>query len=156
MKPFGTSFNPWRAWAVLVAILTLSGCLDFGEDNELSGAAFDAAKVEEVASITGLTFPPGTKGLHYYYRGSGIDDALAAKVEVPESGRSEFMSNAIFREGTEEKAGLQIGRGKSWWEIDHLTNRVDRKQTLPGNQLLEVSCGREGEAFVVYISWATS
>jgi hypothetical protein len=39
--------------------------------------------------------------------------------------------------------------------VDGLTDRIDRKQDLPGVRFLEVSCGREAAEFVVYLSWWT-
>jgi hypothetical protein len=138
-------------------VLASSGCkLKFGEDVELSGSDFDAAKLGEISTRTGLQFPPSANGVGYFYQGSGIDDALAAKIEIPEVGIADFMKNAVFTEGESAKPSIQIGAGKRWWNLDALTDRVDRKQNLPSAQFLEVTCGREGEAFVVYVSWMTT
>jgi hypothetical protein len=134
-----------------------AGCdLNFGDDVELSGAAFDSTKLAKVSTLTGITFPPGAQGIEYYYLGSGIDDALAAKVMIPDAKIDEFKSNTVMTTGTDSKASIQIGRGKPWWKIDGLTERIDRKLDLPNARFLEITCGREGSAFVVYLSWITT
>lgn len=122
---------------------------------ELSGAAFDATKLAEVSKLTGVVFPPGTRGVEYLYLGSGIDDSLAAKVVVPDDQIEAFLSNPAMQKGEDSKASVQIGRGRAWWKVDGLTDRIDRKQDLPDVRFLELSCGREAAEFVVYLSWWT-
>ncbi|HEX7260878.1 MAG TPA: hypothetical protein VF258_03605 [Luteolibacter sp.] len=141
---------------LLFAFATACCNLKFGDDVELSGAAFDAAKLAKVSTLTGLTFPVGSRGVEYYYQGSGIDDALAAKIIIPATGIDDFKSNAVMATGTESKATMEIGRGKPWWNPDSLTDRVDRKMDLPNARFLEVTCGQEGSDFVVYLSWAAT
>jgi hypothetical protein len=142
---------------ILLVSFMAGGCdLKFGDDVELSGAAFDSAKLAEVSALTGVNFPPGTRGMEYYFLGSGIDDALAAKVVIPDGEIDDFKSNAVMTTGTDAKASIQIGRGKAWWRIDALTDRIDRQVDLPNARFLEVTCGREGSDFVVYLSWMTT
>jgi hypothetical protein len=142
---------------ILIVALTTAGCdLKFGDDVELSGAAFDAAKITEVSTLTGVTFPTGSRGIEYYYIGSGIDDALAAKITVPADEIESFKANTVMTTGTDSKATIQIGRGKPWWKIDGLTDRTDRTIDLPNGRFLEVTCGQEGSDFVVYLSWITT
>ena len=81
--------------------------------------------------------------------------SLAAKIESSDDDVDEFMNNPVFRLGGEAKPNIQIGRGKKWWRLEQLAARTDRAQDLPVAQTLEVSCGREGTRFVVYISWMT-
>jgi predicted small secreted protein len=141
---------------LLVSFMTAGCDLNFGDDVELSGAAFDSAKLAEISALTGVTFPPGAVGIEYYYLGSGIDDALAAKVMIPDEEVDEFKSNTVMTTETDSKASIQIGRGKPWWKIDELTDRIDRKLDLPSARFLEITCGREGSDFVVYLSWITT
>jgi len=142
---------------ILLISLMTAGCdLKFGDDIELSGAAFDSAKLAEVSKLTGVNFPLGARGVEYYYLGSGIDDALAAKIMIPNTEIEEFKSNTVMTTGTDSKASIQIGRGKPWWKIDSLTDRIDRKLDLPNARFLEVTCGREETDFIVYLSWITT
>lgn len=142
---------------ILLVLLITAGCdLKFGDNIELSGAAFDSAKLAKVSKLTGVNFPLGARGVEYYYLGSGIDDALAAKIMIPNTEIEEFKSNTVMTTGTDSKASIQIGRGKPWWKIDSLTDRIDRKLDLPNARFLEVTCSREGTDFVVYLSWITT
>jgi hypothetical protein len=141
--------------AALSVILT-SCDMKFGDDVELSGAAFDATKLSQVSTLTGVTFPTGSVGGEYFYLGSGIDDALAAKIMIPDTAVKEFNTNPVFTTGTDSKANIEIGRGKPWWKIGSLTDRIDRTLNLPNARFLEVTCGRENGVFVVYVSWITT
>lgn len=144
---------------LIAAALALSGCksgLSFGDDVELSGAAFDHTKLAEITKLTGIHFPTGSKGLEYYYQGSGIDDALAAKVQIPADRVSELILNPVFSTGSNSKPSIQIGKSKTWWKIDGLTDRVDRTLNLPKARFLEVTLGKEGSDTVLYLSWITT
>ena len=82
----------------------LGGCLDFGEDVELTGAEVTDKELAEVTRRTGIVFPKGTVGLGYYFQGSGIDDALALKASIPDGERLDFLKNGIFIKGDKSKA----------------------------------------------------
>jgi hypothetical protein len=141
------------------SLLVLSGCkpgLSFGEDVELSGANFDSSKLTQVSTLTGITFPKGSEGIEYFYQGSGIDDALAAKVRIPNDAINEFKTTTVFSEGSDSKPTVQVGRSKAWWKVDGLSERIDRTKELPNARHLELSLGKEGEDFVVYLSWITT
>jgi hypothetical protein len=81
---------------VLIFLLVLVGCLEFGDDVELSGDEVEASVLAEVERITGVNFPEGTEGLNYFFLGSGIDDALWLKAIVPEEKIAELLQNQIF------------------------------------------------------------
>lgn len=144
-----------RYW-LLSTCLLLAGCLDFGDDIELSGAEFDATKLAEVSTLTGINFPAGSRGVEYFYQGSGIDDALAAKIEIPESKLEEFKTNPVFQSESDSLLGLRAGSGKPWWRIEALSDRIDRQQELPMGRYLAISLGKEGDHFYVYLSWITT
>lgn len=145
-----------RKIVLVFMVFCISGCLEFGDDVEVSGAAFDAPKLAQITSLTGVSFPSGATGLDYLYRGSGIDDALAARVQIPESQKDEFMAQAVFTNGENVTPYIQIGKGKPWWNLDALVNRTDRSMNLPNAQFLEISLGHEGDDLVVYISWMST
>jgi len=151
--------NRLTSTLICAALITLSGCksdFSFGNDVELSGVAFGKSELGEISTLTGIKFPPGAEGLEYLYLGSGIDDALAAKVKIPASEVEEFKTNAVFTTGSASKVSIQIGRSKAWWRIDELTDRVDRTLKLPNATFLEVTCGKEGDDVIVYLSWITT
>jgi hypothetical protein len=45
--------------------------------------------------------------------GSGIDDALAIKVLIPEEKKSDFLKNDLFQNGEKNKPSVQIGSNQS-------------------------------------------
>lgn len=128
----------------------------FGENVELSGVEFDEKTLAGVTMLTGVTFPVGSKGLHFYYQGSGIDDALAAKIRIPTDQVSSFLANPVFTRGSDSKPEAQAGRDRTWWQIDRLKNRIDRKMELTNVKFLGVTFGWEEKEAVVYISWHTN
>ena len=127
--------------------------LSFGKDEEWSGEGFTRAKLDAITKLTGVKFPEGAEGVELFYQGSGLDDALAAKVRIPRQGMEEFSGNTVFSEGEAAAPRMEAGKGKAWWKVRELEERIDRKQSLPDARFLEVSVGKEGEEMVVYLSW---
>ena len=71
--------------AALVVATFFYGCLDFGKDINLVSPYVTSRELEIVSKRTGIIFPVGTTGLGYFFQGSGIDDAIALKIIVPEN-----------------------------------------------------------------------
>lgn len=143
---------------VLVSFLAagfcfLTGCLEFGKDTEVLGPNITASHLQQVSSLTGIQFPEGTIGLAYYYLGSGIDDALAAKLVIPQDKKDTFLQNEIFQKGSTNSPNIQIGKLKPWWKINDLTDRTDRTIQLPQSRFVECTLGSETGKWVVYVSW---
>jgi hypothetical protein len=136
--------------------LLLVGCLNFGNDVELVGSEITGKEMIQVSELTGLTFPNGTKSIGYYFQGSGIDDALSLKVSIPEETKDEFLENEIFQNGIKSKASIQIGRSRSWWNLDELQDRVDVNLQLPKGKYAECTLGKEEGNWVAYISWMST
>ena len=93
---------------IVVAYALLgAGCeLKFGDDIELIAPNVTAREMAEVTQRTGIQFPVRATGLVYAFFGSGIDDALAIKVLIPEEKKSDFLKNNLFQSG--EKTNLQF------------------------------------------------
>ena len=136
--------------------ICLGGCLDFGEDVELTGAEITDKKLAEVTRRTGIDFPEGSVGLGYCFLGSGIDDALALKASIPDDERLDFLKNEIFEKGDKSKCSIQIGRDKPWWHLDDMKARADRKMQLPKGKYLECALGKENGKWTVYVSWMST
>jgi hypothetical protein len=150
-----SSLSAFRAPLVLLALSLslLSGCLKFGNDQELLAPKVTATHLQQVSTLTGINFPAGTTGVAYLYFGSGIDDSLALKAEVPPEQKDTFLKNDAFLKGTAEPPHLQIGRGRAWWKLDTLKNAMHRKVELPKGRFAEISLGLEDGKLVAYISW---
>jgi len=146
-------FNVIRRFILIMAILLVSGCLEFGDDIYLTAPDVNAKELDEVTRHTGITFPEGTVGLGYVFMGSGIDDALAIKVVIPVEEKERFLSNELFQSGSREACSIQIGKGQGWWTLERLTNRKDYKMNLPEGRYVECAFGKEGGRWVAYIFW---
>jgi hypothetical protein len=136
--------------------ICLVGCIEFGQDLELTGAEITDKEFAEVTRRTGIDFPEGSGGLGYYFLGSGIDDALALKASIPDDKRLDFLKNELFEKGDKSKASIQIGRDKPWWKLDKLKEREDRKMALPKGKYVECTLGKENGEWTVYVSWMST
>jgi len=147
-----------RVFNLLLAVgfLSLIGCVKFGDDTELLAPNVTTQHLQQVSSLTGIVFPDGSTGLAYYYHGSGIDDALAAKVVIPRDKKDIFLQNEVFHKGRTNAPNVQIGKPKTWWRIDTLTDRIDRTLELPQGRFVECTLGVEDRDLVVYVSWMST
>ena len=138
---------------VPVVLLALGGCLQFGSDDEYSGAAVDAGILTFVSQTTGIHFPHGTEGLEYVYRGSGIDDALYLKVAIPEGKKDEFLKNPIFQQENDNPKLSNMTLDKAWWEPSSLKDPLHKDMTINGNEFLGCSVGEAGGQLIAYVHW---
>lgn len=142
---------------VLLAVLSFlfTGCLDFGDDVELSGNDVDSTILAKVTKLTGVVFPEGTVGKNYLYFGSGIDDALAIKVSIPIKKKEKFLMNDIYTSGTNKEPYIHLGNDKSWWKLESLTDPVYTIYNFPNGNMIECAVGEEDSETIVYLSWIT-
>ena len=138
---------------VLIILLLSSGYLDFGDDIRLTTPHVTANELTEVTKRTGIQFPAGTTGLGDFYQGSGIDDALAIKVAIPDAGMNAFLGNDLFQGEYEGSSRIQVGKGQSWWSPGDLMERKAHNKDLPQGRCVECSLGREKGQWVSCISW---
>ena len=142
---------------VVATALLGAGCeLKFGDDIELIAPNVTSKEMTEVTERTGIQFPIGTTGLGYVFFGSGIDDALAIKVLIPEEKKSDFLKNNLFQSGKKNKPSPQIGSNQSWWNLKELKDREDRTKSLPKGRYVECSFGKAEGKWVAYISWIST
>ena len=141
-----------------IAIVIIgTGCeLKFGDDIELIAPNVTSKEMTEVTERTGIQFPIGATGLGYVFFGSGIDDALAIKVLIPNENQSDFLKNDLFQSGNKNKPSVQIGRNQAWWKLNELNNRQDYAKQLPQGKYVACSFGKENEKLIAYISWMST
>jgi hypothetical protein len=147
------SHNLIIVFTILSAVLV--ACLKFGDDVELSGQEVNSEILGKVTSLTGVIFPEGTEGRNYLYFGSGIDDALAVKVSIPQDKKEEFLQNEIFISGSNNKPYVQLGKNKNWWKINSLKNPVCTIYNFSNGNMIECAVGEENGETIVYLSWIT-
>jgi hypothetical protein len=105
-----------------IAIVIIgTGCeLKFGDDIEFIAPNVTSKEMTVVTERTGIQFPIGATGLGYLFFGSGIDDALAIKVLIPNENQSDFLKDDLFQSGNKDKPSVQIGRNQEWWKLNEL------------------------------------
>lgn len=136
-----------------LAFFTCLACLNFGKNIELSGAAFDTTKLDEITTLTGIRFPAGSDGLEYFYLGDTIDPSIQAKVEIPAGERDEFLENAIFEPANQKAA--PVSGPKSWWAPGLLKGAIHGESDLKPGQNVAVSFGEVDGRFFAYVTWRT-
>ena len=142
---------------VVASALLGTGCeLKFGDDIELIAPNVTSKEMAEVTQRTGIQFPVGATGLGYVFFGSGIDDALAIKVLIPEEKKSDFLKNDLFQSGEKNKPSVKVGSNQSWWNLKELKDREDRTKSLPKGRYIECSFGKVEGKWVAYISWMST
>ena len=145
-----------RVLATGMCIVALSACLKFGDNIELTGSSITQKEIDQIAQLAGVKLPPGTVGLNYIYFGDGIDPALAAKLSIPLPARDAFLMNEVFEKGDVQQPSLGFATGQKWWTPHTLSDRLDRTMKLPSGRFMEITCGVEGGAFVIYLDWMST
>jgi len=116
-----------------ILLITIAiGCeLKFRDDIEPIAPNVTSKQLNDATMLTGIQFPAGSTDLGYVFFGSGIDDALAIKVLIPNEKQSEFLKNDMFQSGNKNNPSVQIGRLQIWWKLNQLEKRQDYTRQLP-------------------------
>ena len=141
---------------VAYALLGTDCELKVGDDIELIAPNVTTREMAEVTQRTDIQFPVGATGLGYMFFGSGVDDALAIKVLIPEEKKSVFLKNNLFQSGEKNKPSIQIRSNQSWWNLKELKNREGRTKRLPKGRYCEYSFGKAEGKWIAYISWMST
>jgi hypothetical protein len=120
-----------------------------------------AAKLAGLGEIMGLQFPAGT-ALEEYQYDAGLDDALYAKVKMPQSKLGTFFEASGFQRGTVTASGNrekphQLSGGPKWWELElkRVTKWKASEVGLPEAEWLFilVETVLQEDAYSVYLHW---
>jgi len=136
-----------------ILLLFLTGCLDFGGQDEYLTPDVTNVHLEQVKHISLIPVPAGTKGLAYLVDNGGIDGAMAAKVQIPSDKVAELLSADIFTKGEPKAPAQGIGPGRPWWKPEKLVSPISRTQQIRGNQFLGCILGTSDGDHVLYITW---
>ena len=143
--------------ATIAIVIIGTGCeLKFGDDIELIAPNVTSKEMTVVTERTGIQFPIVATGLGYVFLGSGIDDALAIKVLIPNENQSDFLKNDLFQSGNKDEPSVQIGRNQDWWKLNELNKREDYAKQLPKGKYVACSFGKENGKLIAYISWMST
>lgn len=141
--------------SLIFLISMLMGCMNYGENIELSGKEVDSNILSKVSKLTEVLFPEGAVGKKYVYFGEGLDDSLAIKVSIPRNKKDEFLKNTIFTNGKNELPHVPLLDSKSWWDVQSLTDPVHTGYDFPNGNRIECSIGEEFDQTTIYLHWIT-
>jgi hypothetical protein len=142
-----------RPLLLILTITLLTGCeFKFGDDYTLGESTFDDKALQTVSRVSGLQLPEGTRGLNMVYLGSGIDDALIAKLQIPASHAFQLTTQIKALSGRTTSAIESLAQGKAWWNQDALDIKVHRQLDVK-NDYLEVILGQEGSTWILLVKW---
>jgi hypothetical protein len=132
--------------------LILTGCnLDSFVDYSANEDSFDAGKLRMIEQRTGITLPKGTRGLNLFYRGSSIDPAFLAKVEIPFS-ELDAMANQINKHEQTGTIDSTLMSRVTWWTPRASTVKSERRFLNDGDYVQAYVC-KEDSTGIVYIAW---
>lgn len=142
-----------RISLALLILALLTGCgLNFGDDYTLDAATFDSKALATVQGVSRLTFPDGIRGLNMFYQGSGIDDALIAKLEIPRAAAANLAAQIESIQGQPASVSETMAEGHPWWNQDSLVVKTHRKLQV-GADYLELILGEDGEKWILLVKW---
>lgn len=140
----------------ILAVCLLAGCdLNFGGDYTLNALSFTDEHLKTIERVSHLTLPEGTRGLNMFYQGSGIDDALIAKLEIPEEKVLTIMNEIEMIKGTEGVASESIAVGHDWWSENMMNIKLHRKLNVRSDYL-EMILGQEEDNWILLLKWVST
>jgi len=137
---------------VLLLILSLAGCLDFGKDEETTSPT--KAQVARCRSEMYLNPSMKITPLGFKLEGSGIDDAIWFKfktniVDVQEIFDGKVVDTSKFEDYftfTHEMNELK------WWDVKG-KKLLGGQVELPNVRFMNVGVEKTNDGYVVYIMW---
>lgn len=136
----------------LLAVLTFTGCLDFGEDEETTTPTKD--QVNRCRSEMYLKPSVKITSLGFKLRGSGIDDAIWFKFKTDSANLAEIFDVATVDISKFEDDFKFIYEMKElkWWDVE--SKKLHGGQvSLPNARYMDVGAEKTEEGYVIYIMW---
>ena len=141
-----------RLLAGLLMAASLSGCLEYGTDEETASPT--QAQVDRCRAEMYLRADLEMTPLGFKLEGSGIDDAIWFKFETP----CEDLQ-AIFDGAVVDTSGFKTGftfdhamKDLVWWDVQG-RQLVGAQVQLPNARFMNVGVERLERGHVVYIMW---
>ncbi|MFT5836609.1 MAG: hypothetical protein ACI9ZV_000105 [Candidatus Azotimanducaceae bacterium] len=136
----------------LLAIISITGCLDFGNDEETTSptkAQIDRCRHEMYLNPSIRMTPLGFK-----LEGSGIDDAIWLKFKTDVLNLQKIFDDKVV-DATKFKEDFTLiseMSGLKWWDVQG-KNLLGGQVELPNARFMHVGVEKNYENFVVYIMW---
>lgn len=150
---------------LLLAILLLAGAFvflrgvqnaaadfNFGEDYTRDATSFTAEDIKTVETASRLKLPEGTRGLNMFYQGSGIDDALIAKLQIPGDRAADVAEAISAIEGSQGSASESLAQGHAWWNEEQLQVKIHRSLNVDSD-FLEIILGQSDGEWILLVKW---
>lgn len=109
--------------------------------------------MEMVCQLSELKLPPEAKGLNLFYQGSGIDDALVAKIQIPASDIPALTSQIEALANHSDTASLSFPEAATWWRPDQLKVKVHREIRTNADTYAQFTLGEADGQWYLYIQW---
>lgn len=135
----------------LLMALSLTGCLEFGEDVETTAPT--QAQVDRCRSDMYLNRLTKITPLGYKLEGSGIDDAIWFKFETQSTKLSEvFDSKIVDVSGFMDGFELREVKDLKWWDVKGKRFHGGHVP-LPNARFMNVGAEKTKEGYLIYIMW---
>ena len=144
-----------RICSLILLCLATGGCrplIDFGDDYELDSTTFTTNAIAAIENVSGLLLEDGVVGLHMAYFGEGIDDALIAKLRIPDDLASNVINQVKSYDHNPGVASESLADGYAWWNTNTMTVIVDRQVDREMNYL-QIIVGKELDNFILLVKW---
>ncbi len=139
------------AFALVLFGLTLGRTLNWnGGDQDRQGAAITPRDLTMVSTKCGVTFPPGVRGEHFRWLGSGIDPGFYAKVQAPAASESQLLASITALPN--QDISLSGNHDPLWWRPHTGTVLVERTLQDRACYVRVVLC-KEQDGLMVYVAW---
>lgn len=144
--------NIFRLLMLLAVVLSCSGCLEFGNDEETSSPT--KKQVDRCRSEMYLNPSMQITPLGYKLEGSGIDDAIWFKFKTDVSEAQEIFDIKVV-DTSKFQIGFSFIREMTelrWWDVKN-KELLGGQVELPNVRFMNVGIEKNNEGFVVYIMW---
>jgi len=136
----------------LILLLSLNGCIDFGEDIETEKP--NENQVNRCFAEMYLNPSMELKPLGFKLEGSGIDDAIWFKFKTNTTNLSQVFDTTVVdvTKFKENFTFLSQLTGLKWWDVKD-KNLLGGQIALPNARYMNVGIEKINSGYIIYIMW---
>ena len=150
-----TTSQRWqhRRLALLLGLLMLCGCLDFGEKEETTSPT--TKQIDACRKMIYLQLLATIKPLGLKHDATGIDLRFWFKFETTETDLSKVFDVKVVDTSlfTSTSAFVNDSQDPVWWDTKGKTTFIGGHVDLPKAKFMDVAAEKTASGYVVYISW---
>ena len=136
----------------LLLVISLNGCLDFGEDEETT----TPNKTQINRCVAEMYINPSIKinPLGYKLLGSGIDDSIWFKFNTESTDLSQIFDTTVVdvTKFKENFTFLSQPKDLDWWDVKG-KSLLGGQLELPNVRFMNVGIDKTGDGYTIYIMW---